>query len=137
MKIGTFLIGLGMGAALLEGCKKKEDSEAGDATPTAATSMATATAAPTPTPIPVPTPTVAPKPVSNDGDSAAIRACCASMRRLADSEANPSNKAKLNMAAGSCDAQVDRVRTGVVSRSGALSSIRANNGGKPLPSNCN
>lgn len=138
MKIAMFLVGLGVSASLL-GCGKKDDSTAapgeGSAPPppSATTPAATTTAAP----IPVPTVTTPPKPVTNDADASAIRSCCAALRSAAGSEKSPSNKAKLESTASVCDAQVEAVRRGSVSRSSAIASVRASSGGKGLPGGCN
>ncbi len=147
MKIATLTMALGLTATLLGGCcKKKEEAPTGDAVPppASATAMTTTTATapvtttvPVPTLVPPPTATVAPKPVDNAADAGAIRSCCAAIRRAAGSEKSPSDKAKLNATAGACDSQVGNVQRGTVTRASALTVIRANNGGKPLPSGCN
>ncbi len=134
MKISMSLGCLGLGAALLVGCGKKEEAASDGSAGAAATAAAGAAATAKPT---TPVATVAPKPVNNDGDAAAVRGCCAALRSAADAEKEGAAKSKLSSAAGICDGYVSAVKGGSMPRGSAISSLRAAAGGKPLPGACN
>lgn len=133
---GALVVGVVMA---LTGCGKAEEAPAssGGAASAAATPPATAApqaTAPRATATAVATSTVGALP-SNEVDSGAIRSCCSELRREAGKR--PTEKAKYESAAATCDGNVDNVRKGTASRASALSSIRAAFKGGSLPAACN
>jgi hypothetical protein len=135
MKLTQTLLGAAFGLALLGGCSKKEEAAPTETTPSASAPVVAATPS-APPPSAIPTPPPPPKPVNNEGDASAMRACCAALRKAADAEKNPATKGKYTSSASVCDAHVNNVKNGTLSRSSALGSIRASLGGKPLPGGC-
>lgn len=133
MRIGWLVCGAMLFAG---GCKKKEEAGAeGSAGSAGSGGIApAATIAPKPTPTPLVPP---PKPMNNDADAAAVRGCCAALRKAADSEKSPVTKGMYSSSASVCDTQAANVKSGSISRGAAISSIRGSMRGKTLPAGCN
>lgn len=121
------------GAMVVIGCKKTEDApaDANGGAGTAATVTATAAATPTMAATAVPTA----KPATTV-ESASIAACCSALHSQSTS-ATGADKSNYTSAASACDGIAASVKSGAVTKAGALGSIRAALKGKPLPSSCN
>lgn len=131
MKILNIVSLFVLGATLVVGCGKKEEGTdpagAGGSAATATTTAAVTTP---------PTNVAPPKPTNNPADGASVKACCAALRKTAAEQKAPSDKTKYDTAAGLCDGLAGQVSAGTVPKSSAMTNIRANLGGKPLPGGC-